>query len=126
MTDPEKIKRIEEQITITGLLPGVNLDCMPPEELAKIKRALLDIYRLSHARGFKAGVEHMMSSIAGHISQRDAAQTQRMKRWSSARMRKRWQSLKKWLRSIRATVTKNQRPRRFPTESLSGNWAVRR
>jgi hypothetical protein len=32
MTEPERIKRLEEQITLAGLLPGINLDCLPPEE----------------------------------------------------------------------------------------------
>ena len=30
------------------------------------------------------------------------------------------------LRSIRAIVIRSPRPRRFPTEALSGNWAIRR
>lgn len=127
MTEPEKIKRIEEQITLSGLLPGVNLDYVPPEESAKLKRALLDVYRLSHARGFKAGAEHVMSSIASDIRpQRDASEIQWLMRRLSTRMREDWRALKKSLRSIRATVLRSPRPRRFPTEALSGNWAVRR
>jgi len=40
-------------------------------------------------------------------------------------MREYWQKFKKSLRSIRATVIRSLRPRRFPTESLSGNLSIR-
>jgi hypothetical protein len=127
MTEPEKIKRLEEQITLAGLLPGINLDCLPPEESAKLKRVLLDVYRLSHARGFKAGAEHARNSINNYLQlEHDNSQIQLLARRISAQMREGWRELKKLLRSIRATVLRNQRPRRFPTEALSGNWAVRR
>ncbi|HEY6402862.1 MAG TPA: hypothetical protein VI479_15700 [Blastocatellia bacterium] len=127
MLEPERIKKIEEQITLAGLLPGVNLDYVPPEELEKLKRALLDQYRLSHARGFKAGAEHTMNSIAVSMEpQPDASQMQLLMRGLSARIHEDWRELKKLLRSIRAKVTKGPRSRRFPTEALSGNWTVRR
>jgi len=127
MTEPERIKKIEEQITLAGLLPGVNLDYLPPEESAKLKRALLDVYRLSHARGFKAGAEHAMNSIASYIEpQHDALQIEMLKRWLSERMPEYWQEFKKSFRAIRVAFSRKPRPRRFPTEALSGNWAVRR
>lgn len=127
MLDPERIKKIEEQITLAGLLPGVNLDYVPPGEVEKLKRALLDLYRLSHARGFKAGAEHAMNSIADDMSpQRDASEMQLLMRQITARIREDWRELKKLLRSIRAKVIKGPQTRRFPTEVLSGNWTVRR
>ena len=127
MLDPERIKKIEEQITLAGLLPGVNLDYVPMEESEKLKRALLDIYRLSHARGFKAGAEHAMNSIASYMEpQHDVPEMQLLIRQFSARMHEDWRQLKKWLRSIRAKVIKSPRGRRFPTEALSGNWTIRR
>jgi hypothetical protein len=127
MIEPERIKKIEEQIALAGLLPGVNLNYVPPEETEKLKRALLDVYRLSHARGFKAGAEHAMNSIASRMeTQHDASDIQLLMRWFSERIRRDWQDLKKWLRATRATVSRTPRPRRFPTETLSGNWTVRR
>ncbi|HZF37190.1 MAG TPA: hypothetical protein VE715_00065 [Blastocatellia bacterium] len=127
MTEPERIKNIEEQITLAALLPGVDLSCLPLEESAKLKRAALDIYRLSHARGFKAGADHAIKAVAIRIEQRrDDSQMEWLKRWISARMREYWREFKKSLRSIRSTVIKNPRPRRFPTEALSGNWVMRR
>ncbi len=63
----QRIKNIEEQITLAGLLPGVNLDCLPLEESAKLKRALLDLYRLIHASGFNAGADYAMNAIASDI-----------------------------------------------------------
>src|SRR5262245_12000921 len=104
MTEPERIKNIEEQITLAELLPGVNLEWLPPEESAKLKRAVLDIYRLSHARGFKAGADHAINSVASALQPRgDDSQLQWMKRRLSARMRGYWHDYKKSLRSIRAT-----------------------
>ena len=127
MTELERIKNIEELITLEGLLPGVNLGCLPPGESAKLKRAVLDLYGLGHASGFKAGADHAMNSVAGAIPQfRYVLQLQWLKRWLSARMREFLQELKKSMRLIRAKVVGIQRPRRFPTEALSGNWAVRR
>jgi hypothetical protein len=105
MTEPERIKSIEEQIPLAGLLPGVNLEWFPPEESAKLKRVVLDIYRLSHARGFQAGADHAINAIASALQpRRDDLQVEWLKRRLSARMRERWQDYKKSLRSIRATV----------------------
>jgi hypothetical protein len=127
MTEQERIKYIEERITLQGLLTGVNLGSLPPEESAKLKSAVLDLYRLGHASGFKAGADHAMNAVAAAIPQfRYVLQLQWLKRWLSARMREHLQDFKKSLRSIRATVVGSQRPRRFPTEALNGNWAVRR
>ena len=127
MTELERIKYIEERITLEGLLTGVNLGSLPPGESAKLKSAVLDLYRLGHASGFKAGADHAMNAVAAAIPQfRYVLQLQWLKRWLTARMREYLQDFKKSLRSIRATVVGRQRPRRFPTEALSGNWAVRR
>jgi hypothetical protein len=127
MTEQERIKYIEERITLEGLLTGVNLGSLPPGESAKLKSAVLDLYRLGHASGFKAGADHAMNAVATAIPQfRYVLQLQWLKRWLSARMREYLQDFKKSLRSIRATVFGIQRPRRFPTEVLSGNWAFRR
>jgi hypothetical protein len=127
MTEQERIKYIEERITLDGLLTGVNLGSLPPGESAKLKSAVLDLYRLGHASGFKAGADHAMNTVADAIPQfRCVLQLQWLKRWLSARMREHLQDFKKSLRSIRAAVVGSQRPRRFPTEALNGNWAVRR
>ena len=127
MTELERIKYIEERITLEGLLTGVNLGSLPPEESAKLKSAVLDLYRLGHASGFKAGADHATNAVAAAIPQfRYVLQLQWLNRWLSARMREYLQDFKKSLRSIRATVLRSQRPRRFPTEALNGNWAVRR
>jgi hypothetical protein len=127
MTEQERIKYIEERITLDGLLPGVNLGSLPPGESAKLKSAVLDLYRLGHASGFKAGADHAMNAVVGAIPQfRYVLQLQWLKRWLLARMREYLQDFKKLLRSIRATVVGSQRPRRFPTEALSSNWVVRR
>ena len=105
MTEPERIKNIEEQITLAELLPGVNLEWFPLEEGEKLKRAVLDIYRLSHARGFKAGADHAINAIAGALQPpSDDSRMERMKRRISSRMRERWRDYKNSLSSIRATV----------------------
>ena len=107
MTEPERIKNIEEHITLEELLPGVNLEWLPPEESAKLKRAVLDIYRHSHARGFKSGADHAINAVASALQpRRDDSRTQWGKRRLSARMREYWQHYKKSLRSIRPTVTR--------------------
>jgi hypothetical protein len=107
MTEPERIRDLEEQISLAGLLPGVNLEWFPPEESAKLKRAVLDIYRLSHARGFKAGADHAINAIAGALQPPcDGSRMEWMKGQFSSRMRERWQDYKKSLRSIRATVVR--------------------
>jgi hypothetical protein len=124
MTEQERITIIEEQITLEALLPGVNLSYLPPVESAKLKRAVLDLYRLGHASGFDAGADH---AIAGLISpRRNALLMQWMKRWLSARMREYWQRFKKSVSSIRQIVIKSPQPRRFPTEILSSNSVIRR
>jgi hypothetical protein len=110
MTEPERIKDIEEHIPLEWLLPGVNLGSLPPEETAKLKRAVLDLYRLIHARGFKSGADHAMNSIADFIEPgRDASQMQWLENKASARVRGRWQGYKTSLRSIRATVIRKFR-----------------
>ena len=127
MTEQERIKNIEERITLEGLLPGVDLGCLPSGESAKLKRAVLDLYGLGHASGFKAGADHAMNSVAGAIPQfRYILQMQWLQRWLSARMREYLRDFKKSMRLIRAKVVGIQRPRRFPTEALSSNRAVRR
>ena len=88
MTEPERIKNIEEQINLAELLPGVYLGCLPLEESAMLRRAVLDLCRLGHLRSFKAGADHAMNTIASAIPPlRNASQTQWLKRWLSARMR---------------------------------------
>jgi len=64
MTEPERIKNLEEQIALVGLLLGVDLNLLPPEESMRLKRFALDLYRLGHASGFKAGVDHATNAIA--------------------------------------------------------------
>jgi hypothetical protein len=113
MTELERVKNIEEHITLAGLLPGVNLDCLPPKESAKLKRAALDLYRLGHASGFKAGADY---AVAGATQQwRNAIQMQRLMRRLSAHLCGRWREFKPSLRSIRATVIRIPLPRRFPS-----------
>lgn len=127
MTELERINYIEERMTLEGLLPGVNLDCLPPGESAQLKRAVLDLYKLGHASGFKAGADHSIKVVASVIPQfRYVLQMQWLKRWLSARMRESLRDFKKSLRSVRAMILRNPRLRRFPTEALSGIWAIRR
>src|SRR5262245_27542686 len=117
MSELERIKNTEERITLAGLLPGVNLVCLPPEDAAKLKRAVLDLYRLGHANGFKAGVDHATKAVVVIPPRRDSLWT---------RMRERWQEFKKSMRSIRVAVIIGPRGRRFPNEALSDNWVIRR
>jgi hypothetical protein len=127
MSELERIKNVEERIALAGLLPGVNLGCLPLEDAAKLKRAVLDLYRLGHANGFKAGVDHATNAVAVVIPQRrDSLETQWLIRRLSARMRERWRELKKSLRSIRVAIIISPRGRRFPPEALSDNLAIRR
>jgi hypothetical protein len=127
MTEQERIKDIEERITLEGLLPGVNLDRLPPGESAQLKRAVLDLYRLGHASGFKAGADHATKIAAGLIPQlRYVIQMQWLTQCLSARMRDYLRDFKKSLRSIRAMIVRSQRLRRFPSEALNGIWAIRR
>ena len=127
MTEQERIKDIEERITLEGLLPGVNLGCLPPGESAQLKCAVLDLYRLGHASGFKAGADHSLNVVAGVLPQlRYVIQMEWLKRWLLARMREHFRDFKKSLRLIRAMVVRSQRIRRFPTEALNGIWDIRR
>jgi len=122
MSELEKIKNIEERIALAGLLPGVNMSWLPPGEAAKLKRAVLDLYRIGHANGFKAGVDHATKAVVVIPPRRDSLQPQWPTRWLSARMRQRWQEFKKSLRSIRVAIIIGSRGRRLPAETLSGNW----
>jgi hypothetical protein len=123
MSELDRIKNIEERITLEGLLPGVNLGSLSHGEAAKLKRIALDLYRIGHANGFKAGVAHATNAVAVvRPPRRDSLQTLRL----SARMRERWQEFKKSLLSIRVAVIIGPRGRRLPTEALSGNLAIRR
>jgi len=122
MSELERIKNIEERIALTGLLPGVNLGWLPPGESAKLKRAVLDLYRIGHANGFKAGVDHATKAVAILPPRRDSLETQWLMRRLSARMRERWREFKKSLRSIRVAIIIGPRARPLPTETLSGNW----
>jgi hypothetical protein len=103
MTEPERIRNIEERIPLAWLLPGVNLEWISPEESVKLKRAVLDICRLSHARGFKSGADHAINAVA------DALQSQRdtlMERRLPSRTRNRWQDYIQSLRLLSATVVR--------------------
>jgi hypothetical protein len=64
MTEPERIKNLEEQIALAGLLLGVDLSRLPIEDSLMLKRFALDLYRLGHASGFKAGVDHATNALA--------------------------------------------------------------
>src|SRR5262245_45944297 len=120
MSELQRIKNIEERIALAGLLPGVNLGCLPLEDAAMLKRAVLDLYRLGHANGFKAGVDHATKAVAVVIPpRRDSLQT----RWFSGRMRERWREFKNSLRSIRVAIIISPRGRRFPTEAVSDKLA---
>src|SRR5262245_65472502 len=90
MSELERIKNIEERIALSGLLPGVNLGWLPPGESAKLKRAVLDLYRIGHANGFKAGVDHATNAVV-IPPRRDSLETQWLIPRLSARMRERWQ-----------------------------------
>ena len=91
-------------------MPGVDLGRLPMEESAKLKRAVLDLYRLSHARGFKAGADHAMNAFTGFIQPRlHAPQMQWPKRLISERIREYWKDYKKSLNSIRAIVIRKFR-----------------
>jgi len=119
MSELERIKNIEERIALAGLLPGVNLGWLPPGESAKLKRAVLDLYRIGHANGFKAGVDHATNAVAVVIPpRRDSLETQWLIPRLSARMRERWQEFKKSLRSIRVAIIISPRGVPVPTEAL--------
>jgi hypothetical protein len=92
-----------------------------------LKRAALNLYRIGHANGFKAGVDHATNAVALVAPpRRDSLQTQRQTRRLSARMSERWQEFKKSLGSIRVAVIIGPRERRLPNDDLNGNLAIRR
>jgi len=119
MSELERIKDLEERIALAGLLPGVNLGFLPLEDAAKLKRAALDLYRIGHANGFKAGVDHATKAVVVIPPRRDSLETQWLMRRLSARMRERWREFKKSVRSIRVAIIIGQRGRSFPTEAVS-------
>jgi hypothetical protein len=127
MSELQRIKIVEERITLAGLLPGVNLGELPPEDAVMLKRAALNLYRIGHANGFKAGVDHATNAVA-LVAQprRDTLQTQGLSRRLSTRMCERWQEFKKSLSSIRVAVIIGPRGRRSPNEVLNNKLAIRR
>jgi hypothetical protein len=125
MSELQRIKNVEERITLAGLLPGVNLGSLPLEDAVMLKRAALNLYRIGHANGFKAGVDHATNAVV--VAPRyDSLQMQRLTRRLSMRMCERWQEFKKSLSSIRVAVIIGPRVRRVPDESLNGKLAIRR
>jgi len=126
MSELQRIKIVEERITLAGLLPGVNLGSLPPEDAVMLKRAALNLYRIGHANGFKAGVDHATNAVVIAPPRCDSLQTQRLTRRLSRRMCERWQEFKKSLNSIRVAVIIGPRERRSPNESLNGKLAIRR
>lgn len=80
MIEPERIKNLDEQIALVGLLLGVDLNRLPTEESMKLKRFALDLYRLGHASGFRAGVDHATNAIAVIEPRRDLGFAGRVRR----------------------------------------------
>ena len=80
MTEPERIKNLDEPIALVGMLLGVDLGRLPTEESLKLKRFALDLYRLGHASGFKAGVGHATTAIAVIEPRRSPGFTGRVRR----------------------------------------------
>jgi hypothetical protein len=64
MMETQRINDIDEQIALVGLMLGVDLSRLSTEESMKLKRFALDLYRLGHASGFKAGVDHATNALA--------------------------------------------------------------
>jgi hypothetical protein len=127
MSELQRIKNVEERITLAGLLPGVNLGSLSQEDAVMLKRAALNLYRIGHANGFKAGVDHATNAVALVVPpRRDSLHTQRLTRRLSARMCERWQEFKKSLGSIRVAVIIGPRGRRLPNEDLNCKLAIRR
>ena len=127
MSELQRIKNVEERITLAGLLPGVNLGGLPLEDAEMLKRAALNLYRIGHANGFKAGVDHATNALAVIAPpRRDSLQTQRLTRRLSTRMSERWQEFKKSLSSIRVAVIIGPRGPRSPNEDLNNKLAIRR
>jgi hypothetical protein len=125
MTELEKIKNIEEQINLAGLLPGVDLGCLLPEKSVKLKRAALNLYRtcplFQGRRRSRDERDRQRHTVA---TQRfTGAVAEAMALGANPRI---LAGVQKSLRSIRATVIRRSRRTRFPTEILSGNWAIRR
>src|SRR5262245_8955034 len=102
MTEPERIKNIEEQINLTGLLLGVDLSCLPPEESMKLKRSALDLYRLGHGSGFRAGADYATNAIAAAVESRRGLRF-------AGRLCQEWQGFKTSLRSIPPAITRKFR-----------------
>ena len=102
MTEPERIKNIEEHLTLAGLLLGVDLSCLPQEESLKLKRSALDLFRLGHASGFRAGADHATNAIAAVVAPRRSL-------GFASRLSQEWQGFKTSLRSITAAVTQKFR-----------------
>ena len=126
MSELQRIKNVEERITLAGLLPGVNLGSLPPEDAVMLKRAALNLYRIGHANGFKAGIDHATTAVAVVAQpRRDSLQTQRLTRRLSTRMNERWQEFKKSLSSIRVAVIIGPRGPRSPNEALNNKLAIR-
>ena len=127
MSELQRIKNVEERITLAGLLPGVDLGSLPLEDAVMLKRAALNLYRIGHANGFKAGIDHATNALAVVAQpRRDSLQTQRLTRRLSMRMSERWQEFKKSLSSIRVAVIIGSRERRSPDEALNNKLAIRR
>jgi hypothetical protein len=124
MSELQRIKNVEERITLAGLLPGVDLGSLPPEDAVMLKRAALNLYRIGHANGFKAGVDHATYAVVV-APRRDSLQTQRLARRLSTRMSERWQEFKKSLSSIRVAVIIGPRGSRSPNEALNNKLAIR-
>jgi hypothetical protein len=124
MSELQRIKNVEERITLAGLLPGVNLGSLPLEDAVMLKRAALNLYRIGHANGFKAGVDHATNAVV--VAPRyDSLQMQRLTRRLSMRMCERWQEFKKSLSSIRVAVIIGPRGSRSPNEALNNKLAIR-
>jgi hypothetical protein len=126
MSELQRIKIVEERITLAGLLPGVNLGSLPPEDAVMLKRAALNLYRIGHANGFKAGIDHATNAVVVAEPRHDSLPMQRLTRSLSTRMCERWQEFKKSLSSIRVAVIIGPRGRRSPNEVLNNKLAIRR
>ena len=126
MSELQRIKNVEERITLAGLLPGVNLGSLPLEDAEMLKRAALNLYRIGHANGFKAGIDHATNAVVVAAPRRDSLPMQRLTRRLSTRMCERWQEFKKSLSSIRVAVIIGPRGRRSPNEVLNNKLAIRR
>jgi len=111
MTEPERINNNEEQMALAGLLLGVDLSCLPPEESMKLKRSALALYRLGHASGFKAGLDHATNAIA---AVERAARRSRIRMQDSPR-----------LEGFQNTAALDQRDSRPTIQGGVSKWLVR-